>query len=53
MKQTPSERKPGAGEIGAIRKDRRGRTTVALVYPNRYHVGMANRGDCLRARVPA
>jgi radical SAM superfamily enzyme YgiQ (UPF0313 family) len=44
MKQTPSERKPGAGEIGAIRKDRRGRTTVALVYPNRYHVGMANLG---------
>lgn len=44
LKHTPSDRKPGAGEIGAIRKDRRGRTTVALVYPNRYHVGMANLG---------
>ena len=44
MKHTPSDRKPGAGEVGTIRKDRRGRTTVALVYPNRYHVGMANLG---------
>ena len=44
MKHIPSDRKPGAGEVGAIHKDRRGRTTVALVYPNRYHVGMANLG---------
>jgi radical SAM family uncharacterized protein len=44
VKHIPSDRKPGAGEVGAIHKDRRGRTTVALVYPNRYHVGMANLG---------
>ncbi|MFO7709681.1 MAG: radical SAM protein [Desulfobacterales bacterium] len=44
MKHTPSDRKPGVGEVGTIRKDRHGRTTVALVYPNRYHVGMANLG---------
>jgi radical SAM superfamily enzyme YgiQ (UPF0313 family) len=36
--------RPGAGEVGAVRKSRRGRTTVALVYPNRYHVGMSNLG---------
>jgi hypothetical protein len=35
---------PGANEIGTIRKSWRGRTTVALVYPNRYHVGMSNLG---------
>jgi radical SAM superfamily enzyme YgiQ (UPF0313 family) len=33
-----------ADEVGAIRKDWRGRTSVALVYPNRYHVGMSNLG---------
>ncbi len=44
MKHNPSDRTPGAGEVGTIHKDRRGRTTVALVYPNRYHVGMANLG---------
>jgi radical SAM family uncharacterized protein len=31
-------------EIGTIRKDGRGRIKVALVYPNRYHVGMSNLG---------
>ena len=31
-------------EIGTIRKDWRGRVKVALVYPNRYHVGMSNLG---------
>jgi radical SAM superfamily enzyme YgiQ (UPF0313 family) len=31
-------------EIGTIRKSWRGRFTVALVYPNTYHVGMSNLG---------
>lgn len=31
-------------EIGTIRKKRSGRIRVALVYPNRYHVGMSNLG---------
>jgi radical SAM superfamily enzyme YgiQ (UPF0313 family) len=31
-------------EIGAIRKSWRGRIRIALVYPNRYHVGMSNLG---------
>ncbi len=31
-------------EIGTIRKEWNGRITVALVYPNRYHVGMSNLG---------
>jgi len=33
-----------AGEEGAIRKDWGGRTSVALVYPNTYAVGMSNLG---------
>ncbi len=44
MHHAPHGRTPGAAEVGTIRKDRRGRTTVALVYPNRYHVGMSNLG---------
>ncbi len=44
MQQASHDRRPGAGETGAIRKDRHGRTAVALIYPNRYHVGMANLG---------
>jgi len=39
--------KPGwplAVERGAIRKSTGGRLRVALVYPNRYHVGMSNLG---------
>jgi radical SAM superfamily enzyme YgiQ (UPF0313 family) len=31
-------------EIGTVRKPWRGRTSVALVYPNHYHVGMSNLG---------
>jgi len=31
-------------EIGTIRKHWRGRTSVVLAYPNRYHVGMSNLG---------
>jgi len=31
-------------EIGTIRKSWRGRIRIALVYPNRYHVGMSNLG---------
>lgn len=31
-------------EIGTIRKDWKGRIKVALVYPNRYYVGMSNLG---------
>jgi hypothetical protein len=33
-----------ASEIGTIRKPWRGRTRIALVYPNRYHIGMSNLG---------
>ena len=31
-------------EVGTIRKSRRGKVRVALVYPNSYHVGMSNLG---------
>jgi radical SAM family uncharacterized protein len=31
-------------EIGTIRKSWHSRTSIALVYPNRYHVGMSNLG---------
>ena len=31
-------------EVGAVRKDWRGRIRVALIYPNRYEAGMANLG---------
>jgi radical SAM family uncharacterized protein len=31
-------------ESGAIRKDWRGKTSVALVYPNNYYLGMSNLG---------
>ena len=31
-------------EIGTIRKQWRGKISVALIYPNRYHVGMSNLG---------
>lgn len=37
-------KKTAVQEIGVIRKDWRGRIRVALVYPNRYHVGMSNLG---------
>lgn len=39
-----SRRKFAESEIGAIRKNRTGRIQVALVYPNRYQVGMSNLG---------
>jgi radical SAM family uncharacterized protein len=44
---TESQQLPGghaATERGAIRKSAAGRIRVALVYPNRYHVGMSNLG---------
>lgn len=44
MKRERSKANLAAEEIGAIRKDWRGRTRVALAYPNRYHVGMSNLG---------
>ena len=31
-------------EIGTIRKQWRGKISIVLVYPNRYHVGMSNLG---------
>lgn len=31
-------------EIGTVRKNWKGRLTIALVYPNSYHVGMSNLG---------
>ena len=35
---------PHSAEIGAIHKSWSGRVRIALVYPNRYHVGMSNLG---------
>ena len=43
-KPSKSVQNPHAFEIGAIRKSWRGRISIALVYPNRYHVGMSNLG---------
>ncbi len=31
-------------EVGTIQKNGKGRTNIALVYPNQYHVGMSNLG---------
>lgn len=39
-----SLKRMAAAEIGTIRKSGRYRIRVALVYPNRYHVGMSNLG---------
>lgn len=44
MKRERSNEDYAAEEIGAIRKDWRGRTRVALIYPNHYRVGMSNLG---------
>jgi radical SAM family uncharacterized protein len=44
VKRERSNEDYAAEEIGAIRKDWRGRTRVALVYPNHYRVGMSNLG---------
>ena len=43
-KPSKSVQNAHAVEIGAIRKSWRGRISIALVYPNRYHVGMSNLG---------
>ena len=37
-------RKYTESEIGTVRKSWRGRTRIALVYPNHYHIGMSNLG---------
>ena len=37
-------KRPYPAEIGAIHKSWGGRVRIALVYPNRYHVGMSNLG---------
>ncbi len=37
-------KKYAEAETGAVRKDWRGRTRIALVYPNQYQVGMSNLG---------
>jgi radical SAM family uncharacterized protein len=44
LKTRKSAGKAHEAEIGAIRKSWRGRISIALVYPNRYHVGMSNLG---------
>ncbi len=43
-KPSKSVQIPYDAEIGTIRKSWRGRISIALVYPNRYHVGMSNLG---------
>ena len=43
-KTDKSRRKLAPSEVGTIRKNWRGRLKVALVYPNKYHVGMSNLG---------
>lgn len=37
-------KKYAEAETGAIKKNWKGRTRIALVYPNQYHVGMSNLG---------
>jgi radical SAM superfamily enzyme YgiQ (UPF0313 family) len=46
MISNPSKfhQKLAESEIGTIRKSWRGRISVALVYPNQYHIGMSNLG---------
>ena len=43
-KTRKTARKSIESEIGTIRKQWRGKISVVLVYPNRYHVGMSNLG---------
>ncbi|MEA3279397.1 MAG: TIGR03960 family B12-binding radical SAM protein, partial [Thermodesulfobacteriota bacterium] len=43
-KTDKAHKKFAESEIGAIRKDWAGHIKIALVYPNRYHVGMSNLG---------
>ena len=38
------KRRPHPAEVGAVHKSWGGRVRIALVYPNRYHVGMSNLG---------
>lgn len=44
MKRGDTWKRRAAAEDGAVRKHWRGKTRVALVYPNRYAVGMSNLG---------
>jgi len=44
LKSAKSNQEFLESEIGAIRKQWKGRISVALVYPNYYHVGMSNLG---------
>jgi len=44
FKVRKSTGQPTETEVGTVRKSWRGRTRIALVYPNRYHVGMSNLG---------
>ncbi|UCD77637.1 MAG: radical SAM protein, partial [Desulfobacterales bacterium] len=43
-KSDKSDRPHARTEIGTIRKSWQSRVSVALAYPNRYHVGMSNLG---------
>jgi radical SAM superfamily enzyme YgiQ (UPF0313 family) len=43
-KSAKSAKRPHDAEIGTIHKSWQGRVSLALVYPNRYHVGMSNLG---------
>ncbi|MGD9135504.1 MAG: radical SAM protein, partial [Desulfobacterales bacterium] len=43
-KPRKTARQPIGSEIGAIRKQWRGKISIVLAYPNRYHVGMSNLG---------
>ena len=43
-KARKSTEQPIVTEVGTVRKSWRDRTRIALVYPNRYHVGMSNLG---------
>lgn len=44
LKRAKSRQKLLQSEIGAIRKQWKGRIRIALVYPNHYHVGMSSLG---------
>ena len=44
MKRDDTWKRYAAAEDGAVRKNWRGKTSIALVYPNHYPVGMSNLG---------
>jgi radical SAM superfamily enzyme YgiQ (UPF0313 family) len=44
VKRSETLKRYAAAEEGAVRKPWRGKTRVALIYPNRYAVGMSNLG---------